>query len=179
MLKTLALLLMVQTPYVPVKKLGEYRKEYKNLFQWCKKLNTYEQYSEFRLKHNKTGEIKKIEELPEFDQQFFFLTMAEKLSKKAEEVNNRWLEELGKFPPKDIIEKKEDFTDDDETIAERHYVKKFCDGMVELRKEIAKKWERQAEGIFEKYPDKFTEKEKLHYLQTMRKYNDKFIERKK
>ncbi len=164
----------IMAPVKPVsegKTLGVYRSKYKSLTEWSEKVNNVDYYKEkFTFKDKKTGETKKLNELPKFEQQIFFLMMADQLTRKLGSTYEEWQEDFSQLGKS---EAKEDITDADDMVAQKQHVEKLLQRLLELRKKTAVKVEKITEEVFKTYSDKFTDQEKKLFLKKIKEYHDK------
>jgi hypothetical protein len=157
------------------KTVGDYRNELKKLTEWSEKLEKADYYNEkFKFKEKKTDKVKKLTDLPEFEQSVFMLLMSDVLTKKLEELHNTWTKDLTN------AKEEEDDDDSDDGTATKTHINKYLKELDILRKKTAVRVESYAHKVFKKYNDKFTDQEKKQFIKNMEMYHDshKLIERK-
>jgi hypothetical protein len=157
---------------------GDYKKIINLASRWSKNLTNVKYYeTRYTFKEKKTGEIKKLSELPAFDRDMFFMLQCELITKNLTTTNDKWKTDADALPSAD----KEEEEEEDKTPAKKEDVQQFLGQLLVIRKTAAEKYEALAEKVFKDYADKFTTEERDQYLKSMRDRHDKdkLIERKK
>ena len=161
-------------PVAAAKNVADFKAELKILEDWSAHLDDEAFYDKvFTLTNRKTGEVKQFSKLEAFQKRMFFSMSAEEISKRLDNSVKTWRELLDDLPNDDGKEAT------DAQPPKKANLKKLITHAVAVQKLHAPRWEAVAEGLFNDYADRFTDKEKEHYLQKMREYHDKnkFIKR--
>lgn len=140
-------------------------------------------YDDMIFKNKETEEIKKFSSLTTFEKKVFILFRAERLKDNLEFISKEFEKDLNLASKKNerneyLIPLKAKEKNDP---AGKEDVEKFIKDIKDIRKNVAKDYEKYAENLFKENKDQFNEKEIKNYIEKMKKYHDEqgLIERKK
>jgi hypothetical protein len=158
---------------------ADYKNVYLKYAKWHNNLANDKFYdSMYQFKDKKTGVVKKLADLPEFDKQLFYAMQVELLSKTMEQLQEKWTANMKSLPSvtdSDIEE------DNNLREAKKEDVEAILLQLNVLQKKVAEKQEAMVEKLFKDHAKEFTDEERDLYIKNMRERNDrnKLIERNK
>jgi hypothetical protein len=157
----LALLLMASFAFARSK--ADFDKFLKTATDNVANYPTEAHYGKMEFTNKKTNEKKQFADFDEVDRRVYILMQLDLLSRQLEDLHSKWKEEL----------KNAEETPDDANEASKKDVTVYLEKLLALRKQNAEKTEELANGLFKKFPDKFTKEEKDQVIKTMKEYHDK------
>jgi len=150
--------------------IGDYKEDLEKVTKYSKEVGKLATYRSASFKNNKTGEVKKFNELPDFEKNIFCLFQKLKFEDSLKKLQEDWVTNFKKLNA-DADKGKAD--DPDTAVAKASHVSKALDSLFELRKQAAVDAEATLEKIFKDFPDKFDEKERELTLKQLKEMHDK------
>ncbi|NIQ13338.1 MAG: hypothetical protein GTO02_02680 [Candidatus Dadabacteria bacterium] len=145
------------------KKKTTFEKDLKFINFAIENFNHKDFYKDYEFKHNKTGNVKKLEDFTALERNVFYTLQAERLTKNLKRIQAEWEEYLKKLETDDI---------DDDDVAKEEDVKSYIEKLNDLRKKLAAKYESLVEKMFKDFPDDFTDKEKKHIMDKIKRFHN-------
>jgi hypothetical protein len=144
---------------------AEYKEVIDKTTSWVKGVTDKDFYKDLTFKNKKTGEKKKIDDLPTFDRDLFYLTQIEKLNDEIETVKAAWRDRFGKYDAlKDDAKK---------ALPDKDTLESYGDQMHFWHRKLAIKHKTHAEYLFKTYKDNFTKEDVEAYMKKMEEYQKK------
>lgn len=163
--KLLALLVLCIPSYLfaqDIKSKSSFEKNLKFIKFAIENFNKVDFYKKYEFKH-KNGSVKKLGDFTALERNVFYTLQAEKLTKNLKKIQKEWEDYLKNLKTGDI---------DDDTLANKEDVQSYVDTISDLRKKLAAKYESLAEQMFKDFPDDFTDEEKKHIMEKIKKYHN-------
>jgi len=141
---------------------AEYKEIIRRAADYTKGVTKEAFYKDFVFKNKKTGEKKKIGELPAFDRDSFYLHQIERLNDEVAKAKAAWASQFNAHDKLPEEKKKELPAKDD--------LEYYTEQMHFWHRKLSDKHKAHAEYLFKTYKDEFTKEEVAAYMKKLAEY---------